>query len=67
VQGIERLLVFFRRRIDIGQQGAGELCRDVHVLRRLLLDQPPGEQGRSHEHRQHQQDGRVELQVEALH
>ena len=67
MQRIERLLVLGLRRVGIGQQGAGQLGGDVEILRRLVLGELPDQRRRADEHRQHQQDGDVELEIEALH
>ena len=57
------------RRIGVGQQRAGELGGDLEILRRarVVVGQPPQQRRRADEHRQHDEDGEVELEIEALH
>ena len=54
---------------DVGQQRAGQLGGDVEILRRaiVVVGQAPQQHRGSHEHCQYDEDGDVELEVEALH
>ena len=54
---------------DAAVDQAAQLGRDLEVLRRarVVVGQPPQQRRCAHEHRQHDEDGEVELEVEALH
>ena len=69
MQDLDGALLVDNRCLQVGQQRAGQLGRDLEILRRarVVVSQPPQQRRCADEHRQHDEDGEVELEVEALH